>query len=206
MLNRHLPAGFVVPAQPVEREKPPTGAEWIHEIKHDGYRMIVRKEGENVRLYSRKAIDWSGRLPAIARGAALLKAKSVTIDGEAVVVGPDGLTDFEALRGRGAGDVAVLYAFDLMELDGDDLRSLPIETRKATLASLLRNPGAIRLSEHISADGPEVFAHACRLGAEGIVSKRLGSPYRSGLCDAWIKCKNPAAVPVQRERGAGWNR
>ena len=206
MLKRHLPAGFVVPAQPVEREKPPTGAEWIHEIKHDGYRMIVRKEGENVRLYSRKAIDWSGRLPAIARGAALLKAKSVTIDGEAVVVGPDGLTDFEALRRRGAGDVAVLYAFDLMELDGDDLRSLPIETRKATLASLLRNPGAIRLSEHISADGPEVFAHACRLGAEGIVSKRLGSPYRSGLCDAWIKCKNPAAVPVQRERGAGWNR
>jgi bifunctional non-homologous end joining protein LigD len=100
----------------------------------------------------------------------------------------------------------VLYAFDLMELDGDDLRSLPIETRKATLASLLRNPGAIRLSEHISADGPEVFAHACRLGAEGIVSKRLGSPYRSGLCDAWIKCKNPAAVAVQRERGAGWNR
>jgi hypothetical protein len=77
---------------------------------------------------------------------------------------------------------------------------------KATLASLLRNPGAIRLSEHISADGPEVFAHACRLGAEGIVSKRLGSPYRSGLCDAWIKCKNPAAVAVQRERGAGWNR
>jgi bifunctional non-homologous end joining protein LigD len=185
-----------VPAQPVEREKPPTGAEWIHEIKHDGYRMIVRKEGENVRLYSRKAIDWSGRLPAIARGAALLKAKSVTIDGEAVVVGPDGLTDFEALRRRGAGDVAVLYAFDLMELDGDDLRSLPIETRKATLASLLRNPGAIRLSEHISADGPEVFAHACRLGAEGIVSKRLGSPYRSGLCDAWIKCKNPLECAV----------
>ena len=90
----------------------------------------------------------------------------------------------------------LLYAFDLMELDGDDLRSLPIETRKATLASLLRNPGAIRLSEHISADGPEVFAHACRLGAEGIVSKRLGSPYRSGLCDAWIKCKNPLECAV----------
>ena len=204
MLKRHLPAGFVVPAQPVEREKPPTGAEWIHEIKHDGYRMIVHKEGENARLYSRKAIDWSGRLPAIARGAALLKAKSVTIDGEAVVVGPDGLTDFEALRRRGAGDVAVFYAFDLIELDGDDLRALPIETRKATLASLLRKPGALRLSEHIVADGLRVFAHACRLGAEGIVSKRLGSSYRSGPCQAWIKCKNPEAVAAQRERAAGW--
>jgi ATP-dependent DNA ligase len=206
MLKRHLPAGFVVPAQPVEREKPPTGAEWIHEIKHDGYRMIVHKEGENVRLYSRKAIDWSGRLPAIARGASLLKAKSFIIDGEAVVVGPDGLTDFEALRRRGAGDVAVLYAFDLIELDGNDLRSLPIETRKATLASLLRKPGAVRLSEHISADGAEVFAHACRLGAEGIVSKRLGSLYRSGPCPAWVKVRNPASIAVQRERSENWNK
>jgi hypothetical protein len=98
MLQRPLPAGFVVPAQPVEREKPPTGAEWIHEIKHDGYRMLGRKEGENVRLYSRKAIDWSARLPAMS---------------EAVVIGQDGLTDFEALRRRGAREVAVLYAFDL---------------------------------------------------------------------------------------------
>jgi bifunctional non-homologous end joining protein LigD len=205
MLKRHLPAGFVVPAQPVEREKPPTGAEWIHEIKHDGYRMIVRKEGENVRLYSRNAIDWTARLPAIAAGAALLKTKSLTIDGEAVVIGQDGLTDFEALRRRGAGEVAVLYAFDLIELDGDDLRGFAIETRKATLASLLRKPGALRLSEHIAADGPEVFAHACRLGAEGIVSKRLGSPYRSGPHLAWVKVRNPASVGVQRERSEKWN-
>ena len=128
----------------------------------------------NAALDSRKAIDWTTRLPAIATGAAVLKAKSFTIDGEAVVIGPDGLTDFEALRRRGAGDIAVLYAFDLIELDGSDLRGMPIETRKATLASLLRKAGAVRLSEHIAADGPQVFAHACRLGAEGIVSKRLG--------------------------------
>jgi ATP-dependent DNA ligase len=101
MLKRPLPAGFVVPDQPVEREKPPTGAEWIHEIKHDGYRMIVRKEGENVGLHSRNAIDWTALLPAIAGGAALLRAKSFTLDGEAVVIGQDGLTDFEALRRRG---------------------------------------------------------------------------------------------------------
>ena len=119
------------------------------------------------------------------------------------MIGPDGLTDFEALRRRGAGDIAVLYAFDLIELDGSDLRGMPIETRKATLASLLRKSGAVRLSEHIAADGPQVFAHACRLGAEGIVSKRLGSPYRSGPCHAWIKCKNPEAVAAQRDRAAG---
>jgi bifunctional non-homologous end joining protein LigD len=206
MLRDKLPAGFVVPAQPVEREAPPSSADWVHEIKHDGYRMIVRRDGEHVRLYSRKAIDWTARLPAIAMGAALLKAKSFTIDGEAVVVGPDGLTDFEALRRRGAGDIAMLYAFDLIELDGDDLRSLPIETRKVTLASLLRKPGALRLSEHISADGPQVFAHACRLGAEGIVSKRLGSPYRSGPCQSWVKCKNPEVVAEQRDRSVGWVR
>jgi bifunctional non-homologous end joining protein LigD len=178
----------------------------VHEIKHDGYRMLVRRDGGHVRLFSRKAIDWTNRLPAIAAGAGLLKAKSFTIDGEAVVVGPDGLTDFEALRRRGSGDVALLYAFDLLELDGDDFRALPIETRKATLASLLRKSGALRLSEHIAADGPEVFAHACRLGAEGIVSKRLGSPYRSGLWHAWVKCKNPEAVAAQRDRAAAWNR
>ena len=205
-LPNKLPAGFVVPAQPVEREAPPSGADWVHEIKHDGYRMLVRRDGEHVRLFSRKAIDWTTRLPAIATGAAVLKAKSFTIDGEAVVIGPDGLTDFEALRRRGAGDIAVLYAFDLIELDGSDLRGMPIETRKATLASLLRKSGAIRLSEHVAADGPQVFAHACRLGAEGIVSKRLGSRYRSGPCLSWIKCKNPEAVAAQRDRAARWNR
>ena len=206
MLKRNLPAGFVVPAQPVEREVPPSGANWVHEIKYDGFRMIVRRDGEHVRLFSRKAIDWTARLPAIAKSAALIKAKSFTIDGEAVVVGPNGLTEFEALRRRGAGEVAVLYAFDLIELDGDDLRALPIETRKATLASLLRKSVALRLSEHLSADGPQVFAHACKLGAEGIVSKRLGSPYRSGPHAAWVKVRNPASIAVQRERSEKWDK
>jgi ATP-dependent DNA ligase len=96
MLKRSLPAGFVVPAQPVEQPQPPAGPEWVHEIKHDGYRMIVRRDGDRVRLYSRKAIDWTARLPAIAESAARLGARSFTIDGEAVVIGPDGLTDFEA--------------------------------------------------------------------------------------------------------------
>jgi bifunctional non-homologous end joining protein LigD len=93
-----------------------------------------------------------------------------------------------------------------MELDGNDLRSLPIETRRATLASLLRKAGAVQFSDHILANGPDVFAHASRLGAEGIVSKRLGTPYRSGLCSTWIKVRNPASIAVQRERSENWNK
>jgi bifunctional non-homologous end joining protein LigD len=205
MLNRRHPPGFILPAQPVQRDTPATGADWIHEIKHDGYRIIVRRDGESVRLYSRRAIDWTARLPAIAEAVGRLNARSFTLDGEAVVVGPNGLTDFDALRRRSAGDLAVLYAFDLLEYDGNDLRCMPLETRKATLGSLLKQSGVIRLSEHIAAEGPDVFAHACKLGAEGIVSKRLGSVYSSGPCHAWVKVKNPDAVAQQRERAARWN-
>jgi ATP-dependent DNA ligase len=106
MLKRNLPAGFVVPAQPVERLAPPSGADWVHEIKHDGFRMLVPRDGDSMRLYSRKALDWTARLPAIAAGAALLKARSFTIDGEAVVIGPDnrlrGAAPSRCRRGRGA--------------------------------------------------------------------------------------------------------
>jgi ATP-dependent DNA ligase len=98
---KHLPAGFVIPAQPVKASKPPSGADWVHEIKHDGYRLIVRRDGPVVRLYSRNAIDWTARLPAIAAAARRIKARSFTIDGEAVVLGPDGLSLFDELRRRG---------------------------------------------------------------------------------------------------------
>src|SRR6516165_8248022 len=118
MLRSKLPAGFVVPAQPVERAAPPSGAEWVHEIKHDGYRIIVRRDGPTVRLYTRNAYDWTARLPAIAAAAERIKAKSFTIDGEAVVLGPDGLSRFDELRRREAAHSAMLYAFDLIEHDG----------------------------------------------------------------------------------------
>jgi ATP-dependent DNA ligase len=207
MSKRVLPAGFVVPAQPVERNRSPSGPEWVHEIKHDGYRLIVRREDERVRLYSRQANDWTDRLPAIAAGALRIKAQSFTLDGEAVVVGPDGLSQFEALRRRDAGEVAVLFAFDLIERDGVDLRDDPLEARKLMLARLVRgNAGHILLNEHIAEDGPRVFEHACRLGAEGIVSKRLNAPYRSGRCAAWVKVKSPEAIEAQRQRSENWNR
>src|SRR5258705_4803865 len=113
MKIKRLPAGFVVPAQPVKASKPPSGAGWVHEIKHDGYRLIVRRDGPTVRLYTRNAYDWTVRLPAISAAAARIKAKNFTIDGEAVGLGPEGLSRFVELRLRAAGHAAVPYALAL---------------------------------------------------------------------------------------------
>ena len=147
------------------------------------------------------------RLPAIAAAAERIKAKSFTIDGEAVVVGPDGLSRFDELRRREAARTAILYAFDLIEHDGEDLRDRPFLDRKTTLARLLRDTEVgILLNEHVAEDGPTVFAYACRLGAEGIVSKRVDGIYRSGPCPVWVKVRNPANIAVQRERSENWNR
>jgi bifunctional non-homologous end joining protein LigD len=205
-INR-LPTGFVIPALPVLASKPPVGTDWVHEIKHDGYRMIVRRDGPTVRLYSRNAYDWTGRLLAIAAAAEQIKVESFTIDGEAVVLGPDGLSRFEELSRREAARTAIFYAFDLIEHDGEDLRKRPFLDRKSALARLLRDTEAvILLNEHIAEDGPTVFAHACQLGAEGIVSKRVDDTYRSGPSRVWIKVRNPASIAVQRERSEIWNR
>ena len=205
-INR-LPVGFVIPAQPVLASRPPSGSGWVHEIKHDGYRMIVRRDGAAVRIYSRNANDWTARLRAIADGAERIKARSFTIDGEAVVLGPDGLSRFEELSRREAAGTAILYAFDLIEHDGEGMRNRPFLDRKAALARLLRNTGAgILLNQNIVEDGPVVFDHACRLGAEGIVSKKVDATYRSGPCRVWIKVRNPASIVVQRERSEMWNR
>jgi bifunctional non-homologous end joining protein LigD len=201
MRIKRLPDGFIIPAQPIMASKPPSGHDWVHEIKHDGYRLIVHRDGPTVRLYTRNAYDWTTRLRAIAAAAERVKAKSFTLDGEAVVLGPDGLSRFEELRRREAAHTAILYAFDLIEHDGEDLRNRPFLDRKAALARLLRDTDAgILLNEHVAEDGPTVFEHACRLGAEGIVSKRVDGTYRSGPCSAWIKVRNPASVAVQRER------
>jgi bifunctional non-homologous end joining protein LigD len=123
-INR-LPTGFIIPAQPVLASRPPSGCKWVHEIKHDGYRMIVRRDGATVRLYSRNANDWTARLAGIAAVAERIKSKSFTIDGEAVVLGPDGLSRFEELSHRVAADTAILYAFDLIEHDGCSMNTLP---------------------------------------------------------------------------------
>src|SRR5215467_4759894 len=183
MKIKRLPAGFVVPAQPAMASRPPSGADWVHEIKHDGYRLIVRRDGPTIRLYTRNAFDWTARLSAIATAAERIKAKSFTIDGEAVVLGPDGLSRFEELRRREAARTAVLYAFDLIEHDGEDLRNRPFLDRKAALARLLRDTQAgILLDKHVAEDALLCSCTLARLGAEGIVSKKVDRTYRSGRC------------------------
>jgi bifunctional non-homologous end joining protein LigD len=117
------------------------------------------------------------------------------------------LSRFDDLSRQDAAHTAILYALDLIEHDGEDLRNLPFLDRKAALARLLRKTKAgILLNEHIAEDGAIVFAHACRLGAEGIVSKKVNGAYQSGTCPVWIKVRNPASMAVQRERSEIWNR
>jgi bifunctional non-homologous end joining protein LigD len=177
----------------------------VREIKHDGYRLQVRREGARVRLFTRRGYDWTERYPAIARAAVRLRAVSFTLDGEAVACGADGIAIFDALHHRGTVSKAMLYAFDPLELDGEDLRELAVADRKKRLARLVgRRRIGIALSEHTDDDGALVFAQACRMGLEGIVSKRLASPYRSGPSRDWLKVKNPDSPAMIRARNVKW--
>jgi ATP-dependent DNA ligase len=129
------PNGFIEPCIPTRAARPPSGPDWIHEIKHDGYRLIVRAASPLVRLFTLRGFDWTDRYPAIAGAATKVAARSFTIDGEAVVCGSDGVAVFEALHRRHRATEAILYAFDLLELDGEDLRPVPLGERKARLAA-----------------------------------------------------------------------
>jgi ATP-dependent DNA ligase len=198
--------GFVEPCIPALAAKPPSGPGRVHEIKHDGYRLIVRRDGDTVRLFTRRGHDWADRYSAIASAAAKLRAKSFTIDGEAAVAGADGIAVFDALHRRHRADDAILYAFDLLELNGNDVRTLPLSERKAKLEKLLlaRGQAALIFNEHTAEEGAVVFRHACMMGLEGIVSKRLTTPYRSGPSRDWIKVKNPDSAAMRRARAGTW--
>ena len=202
---RTLPAGFIEPCLPTNAPTP-SGGQWLHEIKHDGFRVVARKHGQRVRLYSRPGNDLTYRFPLIVEALALLRSRSCIIDGEAVACGEDGIASFDRIRYRHHDGNVFLYAFDLIELDGEDLRRDPLAVRKATLASVLaRAAPGLRFTEHMDeADGPLVFAHACKLGLEGIVSKRRDSFYSSGRSAHWIKTKNPDAPAVKREAEEDW--
>ena len=183
-----LPAVFITPCLPSKATQPPSGPDWVHEIKHDGYRLMVRRDGYRVRAFTRNGHDWAARFPAIIASAA--SQGSFHLDGEAVL-GDDGAHDFRALRSRSRE--AMLVAFDLLQHDGADLRDLPLIERKFRLFKLMakaKRP-AIRYSEHLTGDGLMIFDHVCRMGLEGIVSKRVHSPYRSGPSRTWLKSKNP---------------
>jgi bifunctional non-homologous end joining protein LigD len=192
------------PCIPTKSKVAPSGPEWVHEIKHDGYRLIARKLSDRVQLITKGGYDWVKRYPWIAGATRALKVSSITIDGEAVVCGPDGVSDFEKLHSRAYDHAAFLYAFDLLELDGEDLRSLPLEGRKAKLERIIRNSG-IALNEHTEGDGAEIFRTACQMGLEGIVSKRRDMHYVAGKSKAWLKIKNPNSPAMLRLDDEEWS-
>jgi len=198
---------FIEPCLPSRADRPPAGPDWIHEIKHDGFRIIARRDGAGVRLITRYGSDFTARFPLAAAAVAALPAHSLLIDGEAIVTNAKGLAVFDLIRQKRHGGDAVLIAFDLIELEGEDLRRLPVEGRKRKLARLVRGPHpGIVLNGFFEGDGEIIFEHACKLGCEGIVSKRLGSRYRSGRSPHWVKVKNPAAPAVKREAEEDWRR
>jgi bifunctional non-homologous end joining protein LigD len=197
-----MPQREFEPCIPTHGAKVPTGKDWLHEIKHDGYPMIVARDGKRVRLFTRNGHDFTERYPWIVEAALRLRTGQFVIDGEAVLLGVDGVSNFEALHSRQHEDEVQLYAFDMLALDGEDLRKLPLSMRKANLARLLaRRPEGIFISDFEQGEiGPELFRKACEFGLEGLVSKRLDSLYRAGRSPSWVKVKNrqhPAMHRVQ---------
>jgi bifunctional non-homologous end joining protein LigD len=169
----------------------------VHILKPKPTSQLISSPG--ARLFTRRGFDWTERYPRISSAVAALRAASAVIDGEAVCCDDAGVADFDKLHSRNYDDQVFLYAFDLLELDGEDWRPRPLEERKAKLQKLLaRAPAGIRYSGHLDGEAATIFAHACKLGPEGIVSKHREHPYRSGPSKAWLKIKNPDALGVLR--------
>jgi bifunctional non-homologous end joining protein LigD len=180
--------GFIEPALASSIEKVPTGSRWIHEIKFDGYRVQVHMQNAEVCVYTRRGNDWTNRFKIVAADAWHINAGSAIIDGEIVVPAADGTTDFSVLQNelKGKSRKIVLVAFDLLYLNGRDLRRLPLVERKAVLKPLLADT-QVQFSESFEVDGPEMFKHACKVGLEGVVSKVRDSRYLSGRGNDWVK-------------------
>lgn len=193
--------GFIQPQLAQQGRKAPAGEDWIHELKLDGYRIQIRvvsgKNGTStVALFTRTGLDWTHRMRGLAQAAAKLKVESCILDGECVALDHEGRSNFSSLQaafqGGGKQNSLVYFAFDLLHLNGHNVRNLPLLERKAILAELLSHAevgSALRVSEHIEGRGPQVFAKACELGTEGVVSKLASAPYSSGRSNAWTKMK-----------------
>ena len=178
----------------------PAGPDWVHEIKYDGYRLRVERNGKAVRLFTRNGHDWTRRFPWIVEAALKNREQQFVIDGEAVVLGVDGVSDFNALHSRRHDDEVQLYAFDVIALGGEDLRPLPLTLRKINLARLLRGrPDGMFVAPFEPAEiGADLFAAACRMGLEGLVSKRRDRRYGGGRSKDWIKVKNRTHPAMMR--------
>jgi bifunctional non-homologous end joining protein LigD len=175
--------------------EPPSGDEWLHEMKFDGYRILTRVDSGKAQLLSRNGKDWTAHFPAVARAAADLEVRQALLDGEVAVLKKDGTTSFQDLQnamGAGKQGEIVYFAFDLLHLDGYDLTGAPLQERKALLAELLAGAdgsGVLRLSDHVVGSGRQFFERACRTALEGIVSKRRDAPYEPGRGRSWLKVK-----------------
>ena len=180
--------GFVEPALATSVEKVPSGSRWIHEIKFDGYRVQVHLANEAVKIFTRRGHDWTNRFKKVAHDAWLIKASCAVVDGEVVVPAADGTTDFSVLQNelRGKSKSIVMVAFDLLYLNGHDLRKAPLFQRKAELRKIIAGTD-IQFSESFEIEGTEMFAHACNLGLEGVVSKVRDSVYAGGRGNNWVK-------------------
>lgn len=194
--------GYIEPCDPTLRQTPPRGSDWVYEIKADGYRAQLHRNDRDIKVYSRTGLDWTEQFSSIAAAARKLKAKSAIIDGEAVVYGSGGLPDFQQLRrelGPKRSDRVRYHAFDLLYLDGYDLRDVAYEDCKRLLQDLLKGaPETFIYVEALKADGIVIFEKGCKLGLEGFIAKRLGHPYRSGRQESWIKlkCKKSETFPI----------
>jgi bifunctional non-homologous end joining protein LigD len=186
---------FVPPSLATLHSAPPDGAEWIHEIKFDGYRIEARLDRGKVRLLTRKQLDWTHRFQRIAKAVAALPADTALLDGELVVEDENGISNFSLLQTdlkEGRENRFGYWIFDLLHLDGQDLTNEPLTARKAALRRLLKNQprnGPLRYAEDFEERGSAIFRHACELGLEGIVSKSRSAPYRSGRSENFIKTK-----------------
>jgi bifunctional non-homologous end joining protein LigD len=184
---------FITPQLAQQAESPPANNGWLHELKLDGYRMQARKDGKRVQLLTRKGLDWTHRMPSIAAEVARLPVDNATLDGEVVVLREDGTTSFSDLQAAfqdGAKHHLTYYCFDLLHLNGHNLRGQPLRDRKALLTEILAADGdLLRLSEHLESGGPAIFHSACEMHAEGIVSKLASAKYSPGRSSDWIKCK-----------------
>jgi bifunctional non-homologous end joining protein LigD len=200
--NVYLPAmPLFQPCIPTAGKAVPARPDWFHEVKYDGYRLIVAREGNRVRLFTRNGHDWTDRFPWIVETARKNRHQRFVVDGEAVLLGVDGISDFNGLHSRQHNDEVQLYAFDILALNGEDLRGLPLSMRKTNLARLLaRRPDGIFVAPFERGEiGPDLFRAACSMGLEGLVSKHRDRPYQAGRSRHWIKVKNRKHPAMERE-------
>jgi ATP-dependent DNA ligase len=188
-MSRHAQLGFIQPQLATLVEHPPKRANWIHEIKHDGYRTLLIVDRREARAYTRNGFDWSDRYPGIIRAGLKLGCRSAIIDGEVIVQDADGASDFEALSSaiRWQPDKLILYAFDLLHLNGRDLRSAPLLERRAKLNELIPREHPFLFSEEFTGDAAAFFKACADHQLEGIVSKLASSKYRSGRSKTWLQ-------------------